>query len=56
MGDDATDEDLFRALPAGSATISVGFRPSIANYRVARPQGARALLAGVLARRSAARA
>jgi trehalose 6-phosphate synthase/phosphatase len=52
MGDDVTDEDLFRALPAGSVTISVGFRPGTASYRVARPQGARALLAGVLEGRS----
>jgi trehalose 6-phosphate synthase/phosphatase len=47
MGDDATDDDLFRALPPGATTISVGFRPSSARYRVARPRAARALLASV---------
>jgi trehalose 6-phosphate synthase/phosphatase len=47
MGDDATDDDLFRALPAGATTISVGFRPSSARYRVARPRAARALLASL---------
>jgi trehalose 6-phosphate synthase/phosphatase len=47
MGDDTTDEDLFRALPAGSITISVGFRPSAARFRVPRPRAARALLSSV---------
>jgi trehalose 6-phosphate synthase/phosphatase len=49
MGDDATDDDLFRALPDGATTISVGFRPSSARYRVARPRAARALLASLAA-------
>ncbi len=48
MGDDATDEDLFRALPADAITISVGFRPSSARLRVARPRAARAFLTSVL--------
>jgi trehalose 6-phosphate synthase/phosphatase len=52
MGDDATDEDLFRALPAEAVTISVGFRPSSARYRVSRPRAARALLASLLRRRT----
>jgi trehalose 6-phosphate synthase/phosphatase len=47
MGDDVTDDDTFRALPAEAITISVGFRPSAARYRVARPRAARALLKGV---------
>jgi trehalose 6-phosphate synthase/phosphatase len=51
MGDDVTDDDLFRALPAESITISVGFRPSTARYRVARPRSARALLATVAGER-----
>jgi trehalose 6-phosphate synthase/phosphatase len=45
MGDDRTDEDTFRALPPEAATIAVGFRPSIARYRVASPGAARAFLA-----------
>jgi trehalose 6-phosphate synthase/phosphatase len=44
MGDDTTDDDMFEALPDGAVTIAVGFRPSPARYRVARPQAARALL------------
>jgi trehalose 6-phosphate synthase/phosphatase len=44
MGDDVTDDDMFGALPPGAISISVGFRPSQARYRVARPRGARALL------------
>jgi trehalose 6-phosphate synthase/phosphatase len=48
MGDDATDEDLFRALPPNAMTISVGYRVSDARYRVARPSDARALLARVV--------
>jgi len=48
MGDDGTDEDLFRALPPGAIAISVGFRPSAARYRVARPRAARALLASIV--------
>jgi trehalose 6-phosphate synthase/phosphatase len=48
MGDDGTDEDTFRALPPEAITISVGFRPSAARYRVARPQGARRLLESVV--------
>jgi trehalose 6-phosphate synthase/phosphatase len=55
MGDDATDEDLFRALPAEAVTVSVGFRPSIARYRVARPRAARALLRGLLEGRASRR-
>jgi trehalose 6-phosphate synthase/phosphatase len=51
MGDDGTDDDMFRALPPESITISVGFRPSTARYRVARPRGARALLATVAGER-----
>ena len=47
MGDDVTDDDTFRALPAEAITISVGFRPSAARFRVATPRAARALLKGV---------
>lgn len=48
MGDDVTDDDTFRALPPEAITISVGFRPSAARYRVARPRAARALLKSVV--------
>ena len=34
IGDDRTDEDLFRELPPTSATIVVGNRPSSARFRV----------------------
>jgi trehalose 6-phosphate synthase/phosphatase len=44
MGDDQTDEDLFRAMPADGIAIGVGFRPTVARYRVASPAAARALL------------
>jgi trehalose 6-phosphate synthase/phosphatase len=51
MGDDGTDDDTFRALPPEAITIRVGFRPSVGRYRVARPRGARALLANVVGER-----
>jgi trehalose 6-phosphate synthase/phosphatase len=35
IGDDRTDEELFRALPASSATVVVGHRPSCAAFRLA---------------------
>jgi|CZKU01.1.fsa_nt_gi trehalose 6-phosphate synthase/phosphatase len=46
MGDDQTDEDLFLALPPPpeGIAIGVGFRPTVARYRVASPGAARALL------------
>lgn len=34
VGDDLTDEDLFRALPAAAFTIKVGPLPSMARYRL----------------------
>ncbi|MEO7274266.1 MAG: bifunctional alpha,alpha-trehalose-phosphate synthase (UDP-forming)/trehalose-phosphatase [Vicinamibacterales bacterium] len=34
VGDDQTDEDLFRALPPSSVTIAVGNRPTAARFRV----------------------
>jgi trehalose 6-phosphate synthase/phosphatase len=48
MGDDRTDEDTFGALPPEAATIAVGFRPSMARYRVASPGAARTFLARIL--------
>ncbi len=34
VGDDWTDEDLFRVMPANAITIKVGPAPSIARYRI----------------------
>jgi trehalose 6-phosphate synthase/phosphatase len=51
MGDDGTDDDMFHVLPPDAITISVGFRPSTARYRVARPRAARALLASIVGER-----
>jgi trehalose 6-phosphate synthase/phosphatase len=48
MGDDHTDEDLFQALPPEGIAIGVGFRPTVARYRVATPRAARALLEKLL--------
>jgi len=44
MGDDRTDEDLFVALPPDAIAIAVGYRETIARYRVATPRAARELL------------
>jgi trehalose 6-phosphate synthase/phosphatase len=44
IGDDRTDEDLFRALPASSATVVVGTRPSCARFRVADHREVRRIL------------
>jgi trehalose 6-phosphate synthase/phosphatase len=49
MGDDTTDEDMFAALPPGAIAIHVGSSPSRAEYRIADPQAARALLTSILA-------
>jgi trehalose 6-phosphate synthase/phosphatase len=47
MGDDATDEDMFRALPEEAVTVSIGYRASIARYRVATPRAARSWLEAI---------
>jgi trehalose 6-phosphate synthase/phosphatase len=44
IGDDRTDEDLFRALPTGSLTVAVGTRPSHAWFRVEDHRAVRSLL------------
>ncbi len=49
MGDDRTDEDLFMALPPDAIAIAVGYRETIARYRVATPRAARELLERVVA-------
>jgi trehalose 6-phosphate synthase/phosphatase len=44
IGDDWTDEDLFRALPPSSATVVVGQRPSCARFRAADYREVRQIL------------
>jgi trehalose 6-phosphate synthase/phosphatase len=44
IGDDCTDEDLFRSLPPSSATVVVGHRPSCARFRVADHREVRRVL------------
>jgi trehalose 6-phosphate synthase/phosphatase len=50
MGDDRTDEDLFQALPADAVAIAVGYRASVARFRVATPRAAREFLESLLER------
>ncbi len=47
-GDDATDEELFRALPRDAVTVCVGGVHSYATYRLADPGELRAVLRGLL--------
>lgn len=55
LGDDQTDEDLFRSLPRTATTIHVGNSPSLARYNLNNPSEVRALLARLLeARRRSA--
>ena len=49
FGDDRTDEDLFRALPAGSITVSVGQRLAGACYVVDDSRAVRRILRSLLA-------
>jgi trehalose-6-phosphatase len=49
IGDDRTDEDLFRALPSSSATVVVGHRPSYARFRVADDREVRRILRALAA-------
>ncbi len=44
IGNDVTDEDLFRSLPAEASTITVGSHPSYALYHVNTTNEVRALL------------
>lgn len=48
FGDDRTDEDLFRVLPASSVTVSVGQRLRGANYRVSDHSRVRHVLRSLL--------
>jgi trehalose 6-phosphate synthase/phosphatase len=49
IGDDRTDEDLFRALPPSSATVVVGRRPSCARFRAADHREVRQILRSFIA-------
>jgi trehalose 6-phosphate synthase/phosphatase len=49
IGDDCSDEDLFRALPSSSATVAVGHRPSCARFRVADYREVRRILRALVA-------
>lgn len=44
IGDDTTDEDMFRLLPNWAYTLKVGAGPSFARYRLARQRDVEALL------------
>jgi trehalose 6-phosphate synthase/phosphatase len=48
MGNDATDEDMFAALPEDAFTVHVGRGASRARYRVPNPQAARAVLGALV--------
>jgi trehalose 6-phosphate synthase/phosphatase len=48
LGDDYTDEDLFRRLPSSAVTVHVGSPFSSARYHLGRPADVRALLARLL--------
>jgi trehalose 6-phosphate synthase/phosphatase len=51
FGDDRTDEDMFRALPAPALTIAVGDRPGGARYRLDDHLAVRELLTRLAAER-----
>jgi trehalose 6-phosphate synthase/phosphatase len=48
IGDDRTDDELFRALPLSSVTIAVGTGPSDARFRVADYRAVRQILRGLI--------
>ncbi|MBS1580622.1 MAG: bifunctional alpha,alpha-trehalose-phosphate synthase (UDP-forming)/trehalose-phosphatase [Bacteroidetes bacterium] len=50
IGDDRTDEDLFKALPPGAFSIKVGIPPSHARYCIRGPEDVSALLAALVDR------
>ena len=55
VGDDATDEDMFRAAPADAVTVRVGGGRTRARFRIAGPDQVRAVLADIAASRGAQR-
>ena len=44
VGDDLTDEDMFKVLPEDAYSIKIGFTPSKARFYLQSPKEARALL------------
>jgi trehalose 6-phosphate synthase/phosphatase len=48
FGDDRTDEDLFRALPAGSVSVHVGSAATVAALRVATVSRVHRLLSALV--------
>jgi trehalose 6-phosphate synthase/phosphatase len=44
IGDDSTDEDIFRVLPAAAWSIKVGFSASVAKFSLGSPSQVRSLL------------
>ena len=52
IGDDRTDEDLFRALPASSITVAVGQRAAGARFRLEDYRDVRRLLRALAEQRS----
>lgn len=44
LGDDVTDEDLFKNLPKNSCSIKIGIQPSVAKYNLFNFYNARSLL------------
>lgn len=55
IGDDRTDEDLFRALPLSGCSVRVGQGPSEARFRIPDSGSVRALLRGLASVRPADR-
>ena len=49
IGDDRTDEELFRALPSSSVTVAVGNQPTSARYRLPDYRAVRLVLRTLLA-------
>jgi trehalose 6-phosphate synthase/phosphatase len=47
IGDDWTDEDMFKSLPANAHTIKVGLSPSCAKYRLSTPEAVLDFLNGL---------
>lgn len=49
IGDDTTDDDMFRALPPEAITVGVGFRTTLARWRLQNPRAVREFLAALVA-------
>ena len=44
VGDDLTDEDMFKVLPEDAYSVKIGFTPSEARFYLGSPKEVRALL------------